>query len=233
MDSNLILLCLIIVGLIINVSIFVIGRKKYEKHNTELFILQIFSITMFVISIILLFVYSSFDDDEIEPTFVDWALLIIEITIGVFITASILFHERARRIIVEDRNRNRKSMADKMISNMLIIILKNLKSEKNLLFNFYEIKISSDDEKTNSAWIRLMKHTHVLDIENLKNIILIYHDVIVPERNLNLLETVAVTSRSYMLNKKYQDYDIHTVTREIHKLQLTLTNYYGKNISKI
>ena len=78
-----------------------------------------------------------------------------------------------------------------------------------------------------------MKHTHVLDIENLKNIILIYHDVIVPERNLNLLETVAVTSRSYMLDKKYQDYDIHTVTREIHKLQLTLTNYYGKNISKI
>ena len=138
----------------------------------------------------------------------------------------------ARRIIVEDRNRNRKSMADKMISNMLITILKNLKSEKNLLFNFYEIKISSDDEKIDSAWIRLTKHTHILDIENLKNIILIYHDVIVPERNLNLLQTVAVTSRSYMLDKKYQDFDIKTVTREIHKLQLTLTDYYGKNISK-
>ena len=233
MVFNLILLCLIIIGLIFNVSFFVIRIKKYKKYNTELFILQIFSITILVISLILFFVYSLFDDNAIEPTFVDWALLIIEITIGVFITACILFYEHDRRIIVEDHNRNRKSIADKMISNMLITILKNLKNEKNLLFNFYEIKISSDDEKINSAWIRLMKHTHVLDIENLKNIILIYHDVIVPERNLNLLQTVAVTSRSYMLNKKYQDYDIHTVTREIHKLQLTLTNYYGKNISKI
>lgn len=233
MVFNLILLCLMIVGLIFSVSIFVIKIKKYEKYNTELFILQIFSITILVISLILLLVYSSFDDNKIEPTFVDWALLIIEITVGVFITTCILFYEHTRRIITEDRNRNRQSIADKIISNMLIIILKNLKIEKNLLFNFYEIKISSDDEKIDSAWIRLTKHTHILDIENLKNIILIYHDVIVPERNLNLLQTVAVTSRSYMLDKKYQDFDIKTVTREIHKLQLTLTDYYGKNISKI
>ena len=233
MVFNLILQCLMISGLIFSVSIFIIKIKKYEKYNIELFILQIFSITILIISLILLLVYSLFDDNEIEPTFVDWALLIIEITIGVFITACILFYERARRIIVEDRDRDRKSMADKMISNMLIIILKNLKNEKNLLFNFYEIKIPSDGEKINSEWIRLMKNTHILDIENLKNIILIYHDVIAPERNLNLLKTVAVTSRSYMLNKKYQDYDINTVTREIHKLQLTLTNYYRKNISKI
>ena len=230
MVFNLVITFLMTVGLIFSALIFVIRIKKYKKYNTELFIFQIFLLTLFFISIILLLVYSSFDDNEIEPTFVDWALLIIEIAIGVFITISILFYEHARQVIIEDHDSIRKSMADKMITSMLITILKNLKIEKNLLFNFYDIEISPDNKKIDSTWIRFKKHTHILHIENLKNIILIYHDVIVPERNLNLLQIVAVASQFYMLDKKYQDFDIKTVTREIQKLQLTLIRYYGKNI---
>ena len=56
------------------------------------------------------------------------------------------------------------------------------------------------------------------------------HDVIDTNRNLTLLKIIAIASESYMLNTKYQDYDIDAVTKEIRRLQVVLTKDYGKNI---
>ena len=230
--------------LVASIAIFLLKKEQYVKHDVVLFIFKLGIIATFIISVILILSNTSSDGNIFPSTFTDFTLIIIEITVSVFITLSILYYEHTGKNIIKEqintmnsyqtnkqKNDNiRKSKVDTTISTMLEIMLKNLKHEKNLLFNFYELEIPSNSQKIDPEFIHLRKNNSLLHVENLKNIILINHDVIDSDRNLALLEIITIASESYMLHPKYQDYDINTITREIQNLQIVLTKDYGKNI---
>ena len=219
-------------------------KQQHKKHNVALSISKLGVFITFIICIILISLYLLFYDDETSFTFIDIALIIIEISVGVFITFSILYYERAGQDIIKkqinkmnsyqtNKEKNddiRKSEVDIIVLNMLEIMLENLKYEKNLLFNFYKLETNLNQQKIDPEFIRLKKNNNILYVENLKNIILMNHDVIDSNRNLTLLKIITIASESYMLNTKYRDYDINAVTREIRRLQIVLTKDYGKNI---
>ena len=95
-----------------------------------------------------------FYDDETSFTFIDIALIIIEIGIGVFITLSILYYERAGHDTIkkqidemnsyqtnkETNDDIRKSEVNTIIPNMLETMLKNLKMKKIFYLIFMDLK---------------------------------------------------------------------------------------------
>ena len=237
-------LFILILALFAFIAFSFFKRRQHKINNVALSISNLgISITLSM-GIIFILLYLLFYDDETSFTFIDIALIIIEIGIGVFITFSILYYERAGQDTIkkqinemnsyqtnkETNDDIRKSEANTIILNMLEIMLENLKREKNLLFNFYGLEIDLNQQRIDPEFIRLKKNNHILYIENLKNIILMNHDVIDTDRNLTLLKIIAIASESYMLNTTYRDYDINAVTREIRRLQIVLTKDYGKNI---
>ena len=237
-------LFILILALFAFIAFSFFKRRQHKINNVALSISNLgISITLSM-GIIFILLYLLFYDDETSFTFIDIALIIIEIGIGVFITLSILYYERAGQDTIkkqinkmnsyqtnkETNDDIRKSEVNTIIPNMLETMLENLKNEKNLLFNFYGLEIHLNQKKIDSEFIRLKKNNNILYVENLKNIILMNHDVIDTNRNLTLLKIIAIASESYMLNTEYRDYDIDAVTKEIGRLQIVLTKDYGKNI---
>ena len=234
---------ILVLSLIASTAFFFL-KKQHKQHDVALSISKLGVVMTFIICATLILLYLLPDDNKTPFTFIDFALIIIEISVGVFITLSILYYERAGQNIIKkqinkmnsyqtNKQKNddiRKSDVDKIILATLEIMLGNLKYEKILLFNFYELETNLKQKKIDSEFIRLKKNNNILYVENLKNIILMNHDVIDSDRNLRLLKIITIASESYMLNIKYRDYDINAVTREIRRLQIVLTQDYGKNI---